>query len=162
MRWLDKSMNQINLLLCSNMEETLQNCCQYYNTNNCAWFQIGKETCHGFGVHHNEHALWTKVSGKTSTFYTTYPSERGNRARSTNANGLFKYLQQYCAAAFSPDPNTIETIQKDHNDGGVFVYTMIERCMNGKVNFRERSIGEKYLDMVAYFFENAYNISLFS
>ncbi len=94
------------------------------------------------------------------TFYTTYSSERGDRARSPNANGLFKYLQQYCAAAFSPDSTTIETLQKDYHRGGVFVYTEIERFMIGKVNFRGRSLGEKYLDMVAYLFKIAYDVSL--
>ncbi len=72
------------------------------------------------------------------------------------------YLYQYCAAVFSPDSKTIETLQKYCNDEVVIVYTEIERCMISKVNFRERSMGKKYLDMVAYLFEFSYDVSLCS
>ncbi len=79
------SMNQNNFLLCSNIEATHLGCYLYWDTNNCAWICSGKVTGRGFGVRHNKYALRAKASGKTSTLHTTYPSERGDFARSTNA-----------------------------------------------------------------------------
>ena len=155
--------NANKFLLCTNNEGNLQGCYLYYNNHGEKFIRSGKVTgnSRSFITRHLEHKKGAGSNNASdSTFYDVYPTENSSRAVSAHREGYFEQLEQYVAAGFKPSVDTMTIFQKDYNDCGIFFYSDEERALLEKANFKGRTNGEKYLDIVSYLFELGYDLAL--
>ena len=74
--------------------------------------------------------------------------------------GVFESLQQLVAAGFLPKDDTAALFERDYADGGLFLYTEVEKASVLRTNFGGKLGNRKYFDMVAYLMETGYDLTL--
>ena len=74
--------------------------------------------------------------------------------------GVFESLQQLVAAGFLPNDDTAALFERDYAEGGLFLYTEVEKASVLRTNFSGKLGNRKYFDMVAYLMEIGYDLAL--
>ena len=92
-----------------------------------------------------------------SRLYGTYPSKHSVRARDDEST--YEDLMVFIAASFNPVTLSTDALSTDYNDGGLFIYTKEEKEWIGTL-FSERTLEQKYMQMVAYLFELGYDLAI--
>ena len=100
----------------------------------------------------------SKCNTYQSTFFSRYPLKESIQSESRSRKGLFEGLFPFIACRFNPSDKNVLT--KDVDEGGVLFISKLDKEKIHNVNFRGRTPDEKILDMIAYQFEIAYDLTI--
>jgi len=145
-------------LSCTNEEAGLFGAYLSYDSGKEIWVRAGKATAAGKGSkpggfrgRWDEHEKRAKHNDNkdNSFYYDTYPSVESLRSQNrSNMGGVFENLQQFVAAGFLPNDDTAALFERDYAEGGLFLYTEVEKASVLRTNFSGKLGNRKYFDML--------------
>ncbi len=133
----------------------------YFDLIRRVFVRSGKVVGRGFSKRDSKHRVSSKEDEPSSAFYRRWPSKTSSRAANRGIKGKFEHLIPVIAIGFDSGSEELKYLDRDWTKGGLMVVSeKNEKHIRASFkNIRCPDL-EKFQHMLAYSFEQGYNLAL--